>query len=204
MLDRDSPTAGDRLLRLFDSDPTVAAEKLTRFKHKLIVRFSAERCHDPENLASEAIARLLALLERDPERAVTSIGAFLYGFATNIIHESRRAPTVDEVPLENMAPAEEPRTTPLDEVVVALSEEESLRACLKQSLESFDAPDRELLISYYDAEVDEKLKGSRKRMAHSLGLTSYQLRKRAFGLRKKLEASIKDCLARRNKTHKSS
>ena len=204
MLESDSPTPGDRLLRLFDSDPTVATKRLSHFKDKLVLRFSAERCHDPESLANETIARLLALLERDPARVVTSVGAFLNGIATNIIHESRRSPIVHEISLDDMASAQEPRTTPLDDVLVALSEEDRLRSCLKQSLERFDAPDHELLISYYDAEDDEKLKESRKRMAHSLGLTSYQLRKRTFGLRKKLEASIKDCLARRNKTHKSS
>jgi DNA-directed RNA polymerase specialized sigma24 family protein len=204
MLDSDSLTAGDRLLLLFDSDPTIAAEKLSRLKEKLILRFSAERCYDPENLANEAVARLLALIDKDPERVVTNIGAFLYGFATNIIHESRRSPILHEVPLDHMAAAQEPRTTPLDELLVALSEDESLSSCLKQCLKNLDAPDRQILLAYYDAEDDEKLKRSRKRLALSLGVTSSQLRKHALKLRKTLKASINECLACRNKTHKSS
>jgi DNA-directed RNA polymerase specialized sigma24 family protein len=204
MPDSDPPTPGDRLLRLFDSDSAIAAEKLLRAKNKLILRFTVERCHDPESLANDAIARLLCVIEKNPDRVITSIGAFLFGIATNIIHESRRSPIVNEVPLDEMAPSHEPRTSRLDDVLVALSEEESLHICLKQCLDSFDASDRELLIHYYDADNDEQLKSVRKRIALRLGLTSYQLRKRAFNLRKKLEASIKDCLADRNKTHKSS
>jgi len=38
------PTAGDRLLGFFDTDPIVADEMLLRCRRKLIRRFSAERC----------------------------------------------------------------------------------------------------------------------------------------------------------------
>jgi RNA polymerase sigma factor (sigma-70 family) len=194
MLDSDHPTAGDRLLRLFDSDPAIAAEKLLRAKNKLILRFTAERCHDPESLANDAIARLLCVIEKDPDRVITSTGAFLFGIATNIIHESHRSPIVNEVPLDEMAPSHEPRTSPLDDVLLAFTEDESLRLCLKQCLDSFDASDRELLICYYDADDDEKLKRARKRIALRLGLTSYQLRKLVFKLRATLKTRLENCL----------
>lgn len=204
MLDSDSPTAGDRLLRLFDNDPVVAAEKLLRCREKLVHRFSAERCHDPGNLASKTIERVLDAIEREPHRVITDIWVFVSGVARNIIHETHRSPIHKEVPLGDLSPTQEPRTTPLEELLIAIAEQEDLHDCLKQCLEKFNALDRELLIRYYDAEESEKLKQTRVRLALSLRLTSTRLTKLAFNLRKTLEACIKNCLDHRNKTEKSS
>src|SRR5690242_17346356 len=85
-------TGGDLLLYLFDEDPSVAEEKLLRCRQKLVRRFCAERCRDPDDLASETLRRVLDALSLNPDRLTTTIEGFIFGFATNIIHESRRAP----------------------------------------------------------------------------------------------------------------
>jgi DNA-directed RNA polymerase specialized sigma24 family protein len=89
-------------------------------------------------------------------------------------------------------------------LLIACSEQEELRLCLKKCLDELPASERETLIRYYDTEQGEKLKEVRERMAPSLDLTSSQLRKRAFNLRTKLEACIKGRLGRRNRIQKSS
>jgi hypothetical protein len=194
MLDSDPLTAGDRLLRYFDSDPVVASEKLLRCRQKLVRRFSAERCHDPEDLANETLQRVLQALERDEKQLTTRIEAFISGFATNILRESRRRPIHKEDPLDDLSPAREPRTVSIQELLLAFSEEEDLRRCLKRCLDELHPSDLKILIPYYDAGPGEKLKKVREGMALSLGLTSSQLRKRAFNLRTKLETCIKNCL----------
>src|SRR5215211_924581 len=100
MLDSNPPTAGDKLLRLFDIDPVVAEEKLLGCRDKLIRRFAAERCHGAEDLAAETFKRVVEAIEKNPDRVITNIWAFISGVAKNIIHETHRSPILKEVPLD--------------------------------------------------------------------------------------------------------
>lgn len=194
------PTAGDKLLLLFDNDP----DRLIRCREKLVRRFILEFHDDAEDLANETLKRVLRGLERDKTQLTTTIEAFISGFATNIIHETRKQLSRREIPLDDLPVAKEPRSISPEELLIACSEDEDLRLCWKQCLDELHRSDREMLISYYDLELGKKLKAVRERMARSLGLTNAQLRKRTFNLRKELEACIKNCLALRNKIQKSS
>ena|SRR5687767_1269404 len=194
------PTAGDKLLLLFDND----SDRLLRCREKLIRRFILEFRDDAEDLANETLKRVLRDLERDKTQLTTSIEAFISGFATNIIHEARKQSSRRDVPLDDLAAEKEPCSMSPEELLLACSEEEDLRTCLKQCLDELHRSDREMLISYYDLEVAEKLKAARQRIARSLGFTISQLRKRTFKLRKELEACIKNCVARRNRIQKPS
>lgn len=194
------PTAGDQLLLLFDNDP----ERLLRCREKLTRRFALEFRDDAEDLASETFKRVLQTLERDKTQLTTSIEAFISGFATKIIHEARKQVSRRGIPIEDLPAAKEPRSISPEELLISCLEDEDLRLCWKRCLDDLHRSDREMLISYYDLELDEKLKAARERMARSLGLTNSQLRKRTFKLRKELEACIKNCLARRNRIQKPS
>ncbi|MEK6283134.1 MAG: hypothetical protein AABN95_22480 [Acidobacteriota bacterium] len=200
MLDSDPPTAGEQLLNFFDTDPVIAAEKLLRCREKLIRRFSVERCDDAEDLANETLRRVLDALNKDPQRLTTQIEAFISGFATNIVYESRRSPSHKEDPLAEISPANEPRTNPLDDLLIAFSEQEALRRCFNECLNELESSERDMLIRYYTSQLGEKLKRVRKLMALSMGLTGSQLRKLTFKLRSRLEICIKNCLPSRNKT----
>ena len=204
MLDSDPPTAGDKLLRFFDGDPVVAGKELLRCRQALIRRFAAERLHDAEDLADKTLERVVEAIQTNPDRVITNIWAFISGFARNIIHETHRSAVLKEVSLDELSSTQEPRTASLEELELAFSREEGLWICFKQCLDELPAGERETLIRYYNAELREKLKKVRERMALSLGLTSSQLRKHTFNLRTELEACIKDCLGRRNKTQKLS
>lgn len=194
------PTAGDKLLLLFDND----SERLLRCREKLIRRFAVEFCEDAEDLASETFKRVLYALERDKAQLTTSIEAYVSGFATKIIYEARKQVSRKGISLDDLPAAKEPRSISPEELLIACSEEEDLRRCWKQCLDELPSSDREMLVSYYDLELGKKLKAVRDEMARSLGLTSAQLRKRTFNLRKELEACIKNCLARRNRIQKRS
>lgn len=204
MLDSDPPTAGDKLLRFFDSDPVVAGKELLRCREALIRRFAAERLYEPEDLADKTLERVVEAIEKHPDRVITNIWHFISGFARNIIHETRRSSVRKEVPLDDLSATQEPRTASLEELELAFSREEGLWNCFMQCLDKLQASDRETILRYYDTQLHEKLKKVREQMALSLGLSSSHLRKHTFSLRAKLEACIKDCLARRNKTQKSS
>ena len=204
MLDSDPPTAGDKLLRFFHRDPLIAAEELLRCRQALIRRFAVERCHDAEDMASKTFERVVEALEKNPDRVITNIWAFISGVARNLIHETRRSWTLKEVPLDEISLTQEPRSVSLEELELAFSREEDLWNCFKQCLNELSQTERETLVRYYDTELHEKLKEVRERMALSMGLSSSQLRKRTFNLRMELEACINDCLTRRNRIQESS
>lgn len=204
MLDSNPPTAGDKLLRLFDTNPAIAAEKLLRCRQKLVRRFAAERCHDAEDLANETLRRVLEVLDRDEKKLTTTIEAFISGFATNILHEVHRRPNLKEVALEELTSEKVPRSISLEELELAFSREDELWSCLNGCLNELNQVNRETLVRYYNSELDEKLKEVRERMALMLGLTSAQLRKRTYKLRAQLENCIEDCLDRRNRFPESS
>ena len=160
-------TAGDKLLLLFDNDH----DRLLRCREKLVRRFILEFHDDGEDLASETFKRVLQVLERDKTQLTTSIEAYVSGFATKIIHEARKQVSRRGIPLDDLPAAKEPRSISPEELLIACSEEEDLRECCKQCLDELHRSDREMLISYYDLELGEKLKAVRERMARSLGLT---------------------------------
>lgn len=204
MLDSNPQTAGDKLLRYFDSDPVIAGKELLRCRQALIRRFAVERRHDAEDLASKTLERVVEAIEKNPDRVITNIWAFISGFARNIIHETHRSPVQKEVSLDDLAATQEPRTSSLEELELAFSREEDLWSCFKQCIDELPESERDTLLRYYDTELHEKLKKVRELMALSMGLTSAQLRKHTFNLRSELEACIKDCLARQNRIQKSS
>jgi hypothetical protein len=72
-------------------------------KQKLVRRSRAERCRDPEDLANETVQRVIDALNKNPQRLTTKIEAFISGFATNIIYESRRSPIYKEDPLDDIS-----------------------------------------------------------------------------------------------------
>jgi len=86
-------------------------------RQKLIRRFSAERCYDAEDLASETLERVLTALDNDPHRVSTQIEAFISSFATMIVHESHRRPVLKEDPPDDLAPANEPGTSPMEDLL---------------------------------------------------------------------------------------
>ena len=191
-----SPQApGDKLRRLLGDDPQVADERLERLRSKLIHRFAAARCADPEDLAQKTICRVLEALEKG-KQITTQIEHYAAGVATNIIREQWKTSPQRLVPIEELRPDQEPCTEPFDRLLTQLSEDQVLSGCLQSCLAGLAQAERELLVEYYATSDDLLAKDIRERMAGSLRLTRDQLRRRAFNLRRRLEVCMNQCLGR--------
>jgi DNA-directed RNA polymerase specialized sigma24 family protein len=176
------------LLARLDENPDAAAEKYETLRIKLAQLLKWRGCLDShaDDLADVALDRVAAKLASGEQ--VDNINAFAAGVARFIWLEHSRKNRMDavgddlpEIPIEPSLP-EDP-----DERI------KCLRRCVATK---FNDDERQLVISYYDTDRDEKTKSARKRLAENLGLTMNALKVRACRLRMRLETCINDCVSR--------
>jgi DNA-directed RNA polymerase specialized sigma24 family protein len=184
----------DKLLSLFDKDPFIAEEKLLRLREKLIRFFSREfylSADDCEDCANETIKRVIEKLNQGLE--ITSeiesegIEKYFFGVAKFVKLEfrgQRRYEPIDEGILEGKS-----SDNPEDEL-----EKKELISFCRQCLAKLNEEEQKLLLGFFDNQPGELLKDARKRFAKFLGIKNVKLNKRAFRVRKKLEACLKKYL----------
>ena len=74
-------------------------------------------------------------------------------------------------------------------------EEDPLTHCFDMCLQQIATRSRDLIYQYYCGEQQEKIR-ARKELATHLGIPLNALRIRAFRIRTKLEALVRECMAR--------
>jgi DNA-directed RNA polymerase specialized sigma24 family protein len=188
---KDDSSNGDKLLSFFDSDSQVAGEKLLRIRQKLIRYFSAERCPDPQELSDETLFRVIKAIN-EGKQVTTTIEAYIFGFAKNILREARRLPQFDS--LEELPPDKERATSPEQETLAPWERQEIL-AYYQKCLMEFTDSEQKLFLGYYAQNPGEKPKEARERLASLMGLSRAVLKQRAFRIRERLEACIKNCMS---------
>jgi len=180
----------DRLLTWLDADRERAAESYEVIRHGLIELFESRCCGDAEDLADNTINTVARKVEQIAPTYSGKPAHYFYGVAKNVLHEYFRDRTV---PLDDLTPA-----TP---VTSETEDRERVFQCLDQCLDQLLAEDRDLIVTYYQANKRKKI-DMRQHLGTNLGLTSNALRVRAHRVRKNLEACILRCLeheANRNK-----
>ena len=136
----------DAYLRLLDPVPVRAQEKYEELFRRLERFFEWRRCESPEDLAQETIFRVLNKVARG-ELTINAgdITPLFYGFAKNLLLESRRA-------------AARNRTEELTELLAPETEgagSAESRILVAQCLKALSARERRLLIAYYSGDRDE-------------------------------------------------
>jgi DNA-directed RNA polymerase specialized sigma24 family protein len=167
-----SPSEGaepdfEAFLELFDPDPPTAAGKYLKLREKLTVRFEQNGCRDAEELAAQAVERGRQKWAKGAE-IHKGIGGYIWGIATNIIHEDRRSRS---------------RLTPLDAnpriEPIGRSIDPQLKILLEQCMKNLD-PEAALLMREFH--------GDRKQLAARLGISANALRIRYFRIMQKIRA----------------
>lgn len=178
----------ENLLALFSSDRDEAGQHYERLRAGLIRYFYFRGCTDGESLADETIARVANKLEQyDPERA-PRLASYVYGFASRVLLEAKRA----ENRLVHFE--EEPKT--VDESSYLTEVDSSRLECFKECLKKKDREDLDLIARYYVAEGSEK-KSVRKFLADKSGLSAGALYTKVFRIKAELRKCVEKCLSRR-------
>jgi len=176
--------AFDRLLAALDPDRDKAGEQYELLRRKLAAFFRWRGMESPEDLADRTLdAAARRLSEGEP---IQNITGYCVGVARMILRKLQH---------------EQERTrTALDELEMAFVkvepiEEDPRTYCFARCLQQLDAGDRNLILQYYCGQQQERIQ-ARKEQAGRLGIPLNALRIRAFRIRTKLEAAVRECMER--------
>lgn len=175
------PEEFKNLLRWLHPDQEKAIARYFTIRRGLVKMFEVRGCLDADELADEAIDRVIRKAESLVETYEGEPIAYFYGVAKNVFRESARKPKAEELPDNFAAAAAEPDSGEQFE-------------CLDKCLAELSADDRRLIVGYYSFEKGDKA-GTRRTMAESLGMTVNHLRIRAFRVRDVLHKCIEHCMA---------
>jgi DNA-directed RNA polymerase specialized sigma24 family protein len=164
----------ERYLAWLDPDRERAATKHEEIRLRLIKFFVCRGCSIPEELADEAIDRVIGKIHELAKTYVGDPRAYFYGVARKVYLEWLHMPA---------PPLPPPSRDPPDEID---PEYERLEDCLRR----LPQKDRDLIVGYYQEEKQAQI-DLRKALAERLGITGSTLRLRAYRIR----TALQECLA---------
>lgn len=189
-----SPSGLDRLLAALDPVRDQAADKLVLLRRKLLKYFAWNRAPFPDELADEVLDRVARRLQEGETIRNGEPGAYVYGFARNVLRESRSRPRLVRGPDDLLAPA------PAAEQQIAERRSRCLDACLARLPEE----SRRLLLAYYRGDTGAERIASRRALAAEQHATPGTLRLRMHRLRGEIQGCVRSCLAEARETETSS
>ena len=169
----------DALLAWLDSDREIAGRKYEIIRTGLIRIFVAKGFNDAEDLADEAITRVLKRLPEIRDSYVGDPARYFHGVARHLILETYRR---KEIALDVSPVAGLQTTHRSDEY-----------DCLMRCLQFQARTKRELILDYYVYEGHDKIE-VHKTMAQELGISEGALRGRAHHIRSELEKCVQQCI----------
>jgi len=178
----------DGLLGLFSEDREEAGVIYEEMRNSLVRFFESRDCRDADMLADETLFRVASKAHTfDPTRH-TRTSSFIFGFASKILLEYSRDPQKLRITYDRWvqsALTEPAKDNDTDEEAEGME-------CLRKCLGEMSVEDRDLMITYYGKEKQEKI-ASRKLMAERLGIKMETLHMRVHRLRESLKKCMKRC-----------
>lgn len=171
-------TEFDEFLAWLDPDRDCAAETYERIRNRLISFYLNRQCGMADDLADEAINRVVKKPKEWKDRFMGNPMPYFYVVARNVFLEYRR---------EVIRKIEPPPDTSRPELEAHL-------ACLKKCLAKLTSESRNLILPYYQERKRAKVERHRA-MESNMGLKPGALRARIFRIRTKLRECVEECLA---------
>ena len=168
----------ERMLDWLNADRQQAGMKYETIRRRLTEILASRGCHEAEDIADEAIDRVVSKIDMVMKDYVGDPAYYFYGVAKRVHLE-----WLDKKALPYMPP---PASS--DEV-------EREHACLDHCLALLPQEDRELVLGYYSKERREKII-NREEMARKLGIGGNALRLRVYRIKNILKDCVRDCLGR--------
>ncbi len=180
----------DSLLSLFSDDRDQAGLVYEEIRGNLLRYFEARHCRDSDILTDETLFRVASRAHTfDPSRH-TRPSSFVFGFASKILLEYSRDPSKMQVTYDRWV--QTPHAAGL--FVDHEPEEEAAGIeCLRKCMDELEEIDRELLLTYYGKEKQEKIE-TRKHLAAKLDIKMEALHMRVHRLRGSLKKCMKRCM----------
>lgn len=170
----------EHFLKGLDPNRDRAGEKYEDLRHRIVKFFEWRACRFPEDLADEALNRLImktasGTVVMDHAKYAYTIAKFVY------LEEMRRS---KEIVMED---------TMLEGQLDDRGEEDLRLSCLEKCLEKLPEMSRSLILQYYADERQAKI-DHRKKIAERLNLSANALRIKTLRIRTGLENCVLKCL----------
>jgi DNA-directed RNA polymerase specialized sigma24 family protein len=175
-----------RLLTWLDEGTDSEGEKYLEMRRRLLAYFDRKNCAGPDDLADETLNRVARRLEEEGKIETETPAKYCYIVARFVFLESLRAHSREEslrskIPREAHEDQNERETR------------ERVLDCLDKCTGKLDAPQRELILSYYVGREKVKIE-NRRILAKGLGISMNALSIRACRIRDKLEGCVRECV----------
>ncbi len=174
--------AYELFLSWLDPEREAAALRYEQIRKRLINFFNFRGCPVSEDLADEAINRVIRRAPQLIESYVGDRTPYFYTVAHHLHLEYMR----------KQQPADITSDIP-DRPQRKDDDDEEAMECLDRCLGRLQQGDRDLVLRYYDNERRGKIE-DRRRLADQLGISLNNLRIRMHRLRGGLEGCVKECL----------
>jgi DNA-directed RNA polymerase specialized sigma24 family protein len=175
-----------KLLASLTPDPEQAGARYEAVRLTLVKFFDWQGAALAEDLADETLNRVARKLEEG--ETLRDVPTFCHGVARLVLLEYRRSSVQRQVDIEEITPVAAPTAT---------DEPDERRACLDGCLSELPVESRQLILSYYRDDRQQKI-DARAALAAQLGIPLNALRSRAQRIRDRLEQCVKRCVVRKN------
>jgi DNA-directed RNA polymerase specialized sigma24 family protein len=175
-----SAAAFDRLLLALDPDRDRAGLAYERLRARLIGLLEWWGAHHAEELADQTFDRVARKLEQGANVPSESIAAYVRGVARMMFHESRRAPSTQQLSEHDERPS-----------IEETDEDEPALVCLDRCLDELAPAERTLVLGYYGS---GKKADARQQLADAHHISLVALRIRTCRIRQRLEQCVSTCL----------
>jgi RNA polymerase sigma factor (sigma-70 family) len=185
-----------KLLLRFDSDIERAAPKYQNMHIRISKFFECQGGLSPYDLTDETFSRVARKIDEGHDIPSSSLSAYIYSVAHNVLRESFRSPERKTVPIEEAIPSQHPSIDPaeIDRERQGRVRLEQRLVCLEECINKFPPETKTLILSYYQGEEDVKIR-NRRRLAEVMGIPLNNLRTRIHRVREKLEQCIVKCVS---------
>lgn len=169
------------LLNQLSADRQEAGTRYERIRRGLLIYFSNKGCADPAELTDTTLDRVAARLDAfDGEKS--RIESFIYGFARNIVMESKRSAN-RHLPLNGNEAFEDSSN----------HDETFDMSCLKTCLSKLDAGDREMILKYHTVTDGKKKADARQKMIDELNVTPAAFYTKISRIKVRLRKCLEEC-----------
>lgn len=171
-----------KFLACLDADATRAGEQYEHIRLTLVKFFDWRRAQFPEELADEALNRVIRKVEEG--ETLRDVPSYCLGVARLVWRESLKRPENQRADLEDIGPLAAPASE---------NEEDERQACFERCLRELSPENRQIILQYYQDERRQKI-NNRLALTELLGIPLNALRSRVQRIRDRLEQCVMRCL----------
>ncbi|HEV7681496.1 MAG TPA: sigma factor [Pyrinomonadaceae bacterium] len=175
----------DKTLAWLNKDREAAGQKYEEIRRSLIKILTWRGCSDAEDLADEAMNRVVLKIDELAPSYKGDPALYFYGVAKRVLLEHQRRQKL-RAPLPELS---------VNEAYLKdqLNRAEILYECLSRCISGLKPGEDELVLSYYEGDRQRKI-DNRRKLALTVDVAANTLRVRVHRIRATLEKCINRCL----------